>query len=302
MNYLYLLKNTFLFPYVIGITYSQFEQLLPKFSYALRQAEQKKAYEKIRVRDVGAGRKPTLQTDRQKLFFIFFYYKVYPTFRFAQVLFQFAYSNIYLWKEFLEPVLSATLGYQLHLPVVKVRGLTGFWEICPLLREFIADATERHIQRPKNHTQQQFYYSGKKKRHTVKNQILLSPRSRRILSVSATVEGKRHDKKLLEDDGTIYRAPPKAKGLGDSGYAAAGELNGLISFVTPFKKPKGTELTETQKETNHALSSLRVRVEHPLAYLKHFNILAHRFRNKIHKAHTPFVTLAAMYNFSRTYT
>lgn len=301
MQYTYLLKNKLLFPYVVGITYSQFEQLLPKFSYALRIAEQKKAYEIIRVRDVGAGRKATLKTDRQKLFFIFFYYKIYPTFRFAQVLFEFAYSNIYLWKEFLEPVLEATLGYQLKLPQVKVRGITGLLEVCPALREFIADATERPIRRPKDKEKQEFFYSGKKKKHTVKNQLLVHPRTVKILAVSQTVEGKRHDKKLLHDDGTIYRAPPHACGLGDSGYEGTRGLNPLISFVTPFKKPKGDELTEAQKETNHTLSSARVRVEHPLSYLKHFNILSHQFRNRIEKAHTPFVTLAAMYNFSKSY-
>lgn len=78
MQYTYLLKNKFLFPYVVGITHRQFELLLPKFSHALRVAEQKKAYDKVRVRDVGGGRKATLKTDRQKLFFILFYYKVFP--------------------------------------------------------------------------------------------------------------------------------------------------------------------------------------------------------------------------------
>ena len=38
----------------------------------------------------------------------------------------------------------------------------------------------------------------RKKRHTVKNQLVVHPRNTRILTVSLTVEGKRHDKKLLE--------------------------------------------------------------------------------------------------------
>lgn len=301
MHYAYLLKNKFLFPYVVGITYSQFELLLPKFSYALRIAEQKKAYEKMRIRDIGAGRKATLKTDRQKLFFILCYYKVYPTFRFAQVLFEFAYSNIYLWKEFFEPVLFKALGYELELPETQVNGLTGLMTICPALKEFIVDATERPIQRPKNNTMQRTYYSGKKKRHTVKNQLVVHPQNTRILTVSFTVEGKRHDKKLLETDPTLLRAPPNAHGLGDLGYQKATAINPLIRLITPFKKPKGKELTESQKETNKALFSMRVRVEHVISYLKHFNILSHRFRNTIDKADQPFMTLACLYNFTRTY-
>ena len=100
MNYQYLLKHKELFPYIIGITYKQFELLLPKFSHALRRAEHKKAYEKERVRAPGGGRKSKLLTDRQKLFFIFFYYKVYPSFRFAQILFEIDKSNLFYWKDF----------------------------------------------------------------------------------------------------------------------------------------------------------------------------------------------------------
>ena len=68
MNYHYLLNHKDLFPYIIGITYKQFELILHKFSPALRSAEHKKAYAKKRLRIPGGGRKPTLKTDRQKLF------------------------------------------------------------------------------------------------------------------------------------------------------------------------------------------------------------------------------------------
>lgn len=301
MNYIYLLKHQELFPSVIGITHKQFELILPKFSSALRRIEHKKAYEKKRQREVGGGRKSHLQTDRQKLFFILFYYKVYPTFRFAQVIFEFDKCNAQYWKEFLEPVLFEALGYELELPEVRVNGLTGLLTVCPTLKEFIVDATERPVRRPKDPKNQTKYYSGKKKRHTVKNQITINPHKKRILSVSLTVEGKRHDKKLLEDDPTLLRAPPRAKGLGDLGYSGAQEINKLISFIMPIKKSKGTELTDSQKETNKALSSVRVKVEHVISYLKHFNILSHTFRNRIEKADQPFVNIACLYNFTRTH-
>lgn len=308
MNYQYLLEHPDLFPYVIGINHGQFESILPRFSSALRKAEHKKAYEEFeermgreRLQPPGIGRKPTLKTDRQKLFFVLFYYKVYPTFRFAQCIFNFDKRNIQLWKEFLEPVLFEALGYQLELPIVRVNSYSGWMEVCPALREFLVDSTERRIRRPKDSDDQELYYSGKKKCHTVKNQIIVHPRKRRILSVSRTVEGKRSDKKLLEQDQTMSRAPPKAKGLGDLGYQGAGEINPLISFLTPIKKPKNKELSPSDKETNRVISSIRVRVEHPFAYMKHFNILTHPFRNRIPKAHQPFVSIACIYNYTRTH-
>lgn len=301
MNYTYLIKHKHLFPYVIGITYNQFEKILPKFSFALRQAEHKKAYEKMRIRDLGGGRKPTLKTDRQKLFFILLYYKIYPTYRFAQIIFEFEYSNIFYWQKFLEKVLEQALGYELALPAVKVNGLSMLLEVCPLLRNFIVDATERRIQRPKDNKTQALYYSGKKKCHTVKNQILINPYNRRILSASTTVFGTIHDKKLLEEDGTIYRAPPNSHGLGDLGYQGVKEDNPLLRFATPLKRKAKIDLTEAEKATNKALSSVRVRVEHTLSYMKHFSILKNTYRGRERKNNLFFRNIACLYNFSRNY-
>jgi len=303
MNYHYLLNHKDLFPYIIGITYKQFELILHKFSPALRSAEHKKAYAKKRLRIPGGGRKPTLKTDRQKLFFILFYYKVYPTFRFAQCIFHFDKHNCLRWKEFLEPVLFSAMGYELELPTVRIKCFKQWIEICPLLKEHIVDASEREIQRPKDNEKQEHFYSGKKKRHTVKNQIRVNFQTKKILSVSSTVEGRRHDKKLLEDDPLIVKIPPGAVVMGDSGYQGAGDIHPAhwIKFVSPKKRPKGEELTPSDKETNRFISSVRVSVEHPFAYLKHFNILKNTFRNRIEKAHLPFVNLACVYNFTRDY-
>lgn len=300
MSYQYLLKHPQLFPYVIGITYKQFELLLPKFSAALRKAEHKKAYEKERIRVPGGGRKSKLATDRQKLFFILFYYKVYPTLRFAQVIFELDNANVYHWKEFLGSVLFEALGYQLDLPQVRVKSFSGWLLVCPALSEFIVDATERPVRRPKDPKGQKHYYSGKKKRHMVKNQIIVHPKSKRILAVSETVEGKMHDKKLLEKDRTILYAPPGSKGLGDLGYQGGKKINPLVKLITPLKKSSGRRLSKTSKKTNKTISSIRVRAEHSFSYLKHFAILTHQFRNKIEKAHQPMLNIACLYNFTRT--
>lgn len=74
-----------------------------------RKAENIKAYSKKRLREVGGGRKATLKTGSDKLFFILFYYKTYPTFRFASFLYEPDKRNVQLWVRFLAPLL-------LHLP------------------------------------------------------------------------------------------------------------------------------------------------------------------------------------------
>jgi len=303
INYDYLLKHQNLFPSVVGIQYRRFEILLNKFSKELRKAEREKAYSFERSRVIGGGRKvsKSLKSDGKKLFFILFYYKTYPTFVLAQALFELDESNLLRWKVFLEKVLLNSIDYQLKLPELKVRQMSELMLICPNLKQCLIDASERPINRPKNGKKQKRYYSGKKKRHTVKNQILVSPKTKKILHVSKTVEGKKHDKRLAEEDPVWYKFPPGSLCIGDSGYQGLDETNPRVKVVTPKKKPPKRELTQSEKKNNTTISSIRTPVEHPLAWMKHFHILKNQFRGRINQADTPFRTIAALYNFNLAY-
>lgn len=306
--YKYLLKHPELFQYAVGIKFNQLNELLPKFSSTLRQFEHKKAYSKVRLRETGAGRKATLETDTAKLFFILLYYKTYPTFRFASCIFEFDKRNVQLWKNFLAPVLFSALGYELSLKR-RLHRINSFekWILeYPELKEFIVDATERAIQRPKGTKTkpnlQQEYYSGKKKHHTVKNQIIVSPNSKRILAVSDTAKGTIHDKKLFDNDPLFDYVPENSTAMGDLGYQGTENRNLRLKILLPQKKPPGKELTEAEKANNKAISQIRVRVEHPFSYLKHFNILSQRFRGRVTNQENldlPIKTISAIYNFTR---
>jgi len=298
MNYHYLLKHRELFQYAIGITYRQFHEMLPTFSTALRKAEQAKAWRKKRLRIPGGGRKATLRTDEKKLFFILWYYKVYPTFRYAQIECGFDKRNIQLWIRFLQQVLFSALGYELELPKRKIRNRGEWLDVCPQLSEFIVDSTERVIQRPQDKEKQTEYYSGKKKHHTVKNQMIVDPKTKRILAVSDMVEGKRSDKRLFVEDPLYTAIPPGAHGRADKAYVGILE-HPFLTWTIPKKKPRGGELTVEEKEMNKQISKIRIYVEHPNAYMKHFNILSNRFRSRPETAELPLKTIAAIYNFTR---
>lgn len=293
----YLLKHHELFQYAIGISYKQFQELLPKFIRALRKAEYDNAWKRQRMRLPGGGRKATLKTDEEKLFFILWYYKVYPTFRYAQIEYRFDKRNIQLWVRFLEKVLFAALGYELELPKRKIKNREEWLEICPNLADFLVDSTERPIQRPKDREKQKEYYSGKKKHHTVKNQLFVHPWTKKILAVSETVEGKRSDKTLFVEESLYTMIPPGAKGMADKAYI--GIDHPFLTWTIPKKKPKGKELSVEDKENNRQISKIRIYVEHPNAYMKHFNILSHKFRSRIEKTELPLKTIAAIYNFTR---
>jgi hypothetical protein len=57
------------------------------------------------------------------------------------------------------------------------------------------DGTERRLQRPVNIDKQKQKYSGKKKTNTDKNLLLTNENTKKVVYLSPTVEGKKHDKK-----------------------------------------------------------------------------------------------------------
>ncbi|MBK8397108.1 MAG: hypothetical protein IPL26_17980 [Leptospiraceae bacterium] len=64
--------------------------------------------------------------------------------------------------------------------------------------EIFIDGTERPRRRPKNKDIQKENYSGKKKRHTVKN-LVITNRKKEILYLSNTVQGSMHDFVLMKE-------------------------------------------------------------------------------------------------------
>ena len=93
------------------------------------------------------------------------------------------------WVHRLTPILNRALGYEKQLPARKAQDIAQVLQMCPDL-EFIIDGTERPIRRPKDKTKQKEYYSGKKGRHTVKNNVVTERSTKKVRVLSATCEGK----------------------------------------------------------------------------------------------------------------
>jgi len=134
----------------------------------------------------------------------------------------------------------------------------------------IIDCTEQPIQRPSR--KQRCWYSGKKKRHTIKSEITITEQGR-IVGVSKPAPGRVHDLEIRR------RGPPLPKAAhvyADSGYQGLQEDHSGVEI--PYKKTKTRPLTKDERVYNHALSRFRVRVEHAIARLKSFRILSERYR------------------------
>jgi hypothetical protein len=209
-----------------------------------------------------------------KLLFILVYFRVYPVQTVQGFLFGMGQPQANEWIGRLSPVLRAALGYDLQLPQRSPQDIKAVLKACPGLA-FIIDGTERPIRRPTDNTRQEATYSGKKKRNSVKNIVLSDQRTGKIKALGPTVEGKRHDKKLADDQ--RWRFPKGCtlwKDTGFQGYEPSG-----VNTLQPTKKPKGRELSAQQKAENAAISSVRILIEHTLGGVKVFRIVADVYRN-----------------------
>ena len=112
--------------------------------------------------------------------------------------------------------------------------------------------------------------------------------------MSQTYEGKRHDKKIADEENPTYPADIGVyKDTGFQGY----EPEGVKTFQ-PQKKPKGKELTPEQKEQNSLISSIRIVIEHIIAGIKRCRIVKDLFRNTKEKYDDLVMEIAcALHNF-----
>ena len=156
----------------------------------------------------------------------------------------------------------------------------------------IGDVEEQRIERPT--INQEDNYSGKKKDHTEKNQILIDEKSEKILNYYCS-KGTVHDYQMLKNSDVLpFLEERKISGKFDSGYQ--GVQKELTNAVIPFKKSKNHELTEEEKEHNKKLSKERIKVEHVNRKIKIFRIAKERYRNHQNRYELRMNIMCSIYN------
>ena len=138
---------------------------------------------------------------------------------------------------------------------------------------------------------QRKFYSGKKKRHTLKTQVVEEKANRKIICVSCC-EGKKHDYQLFKDSGV--RLNEQTEQIMDSGYQGAQRTHART--VLPQKKPRGGVLAKYQKCLNRQIARQRVLNENVIGSIKRFRILAERYRNRRKRYHLRVTLIAVIYN------
>ena len=154
----------------------------------------------------------------------------------------------------------------------------------------VIDVTETPIERPKKKQKQT--YSGKKKQHTLKCQVIIDRDTLDIICLHFGL-GRTHDFKLFKAAG--IHVHPDTGMLGDSGYQ--GIIRYLSNSYIPKKKPRNGELSEAERDENRTLSKERIYIEHVNRRVKIFRILAQRYRNRRRRYGLRFNIIAALYNY-----
>jgi hypothetical protein len=271
-NYARLSEKPLSFLSLTAYTVAEFQVLLPTFRNAFLRHMEKNTLDakKREKRHFVAYRNSPLPTMEDKLLFILMYLRKATTQDIFGEVFGMPQPVANKWIHILHPVLNQALAELKELPARTSTDLQLSQEAGQV---YFQDGTERTIERPKEAEAQTTFYSGKRKRHTVKNNVLVNASSK-IVMLTGTCEGKKHDKKIADETQlTLPKGSYLYQDTGFQGYSLPD-----VTICQPMKKPRGRELTVAEKENNRQISHIRIQVEHAIGGVKRYRIVKDQLR------------------------
>jgi hypothetical protein len=204
-----------LFKSFTGLEITEFDVISKEIESKYNEHERKRLSNRKRKRDVGAGRPFKLKL-RERLLMLLVYYRLYITFTLSGFLFDLDQSNVYRDISILEPLikLCVPLPKKLYKRSRRARTIDEVEGYFPGFKAFV-DSTEQEIPRPKNKRRRKSYYSGKKKKHTVKTQFMVNSDDT-ILHKTGHDHGRKHDYEIFKNNHPA--TPLQVANLLDLGY------------------------------------------------------------------------------------
>lgn len=266
------------FQSITGITPQQFDFLYNTIKKQYKTAEQNRLSQKKRKRDIGAGH-PFSLTLKDRILMLLMYYRMYTSYSLLEMIFDLDKSNVCRDIRYLEPAVKSSIP----IPAKKYADSKKITTLSELERQFpefqiMIDATEQPIPRPKDRRKRKTHYSGKKKRHTVKNQLTINLKGE-IIHKPPHSPGRHHDYHIFKAKHPIL--PEGLQTFVDLGYQGMKKDYPRYHAVSPHKKRNGEKLTVLQKTFNKIQSKTRIKIEHTISHVKKFRILSDVFRNRL---------------------
>jgi hypothetical protein len=280
-----------------GMTRNEFDNLLVAFRAA--QGRQQRDSQTTRRgqprrRAAGAGH-PHRHDDCHRLLLALVWLRVYPTYELLGFFFGLHKRNAQLNVRAVLAALDTIDDFPFDRPGrdrKKLRSADEVMAAFPAVRVVI-DSKEQRVNRPTGCDAQKPYYSGKKKAHTVKTQVVVDPCGR-IESVGDSVPGgANHDLPLLCGSGVLEQLAQGEAAMVDKGYVGVKNYYPDTPLVIPFKASRNHPLTEEQKAYNREVARYRIVVEHTMAQLNRFTVLRQVFRGQQRGRHGQVVRVVA---------
>ena len=266
-----------------GLTVQEFDNIYDKeISKRYHKHELKRLSKRKdnRERKFGAGR-PFKLDVRDRFLMLLVYYRLYITYTLTGFLFDLDQSNVCRDMQKIERLVRkcVPIPQKIYNITKRLQTPDEVEEYFPGFLSFV-DSTEQQIPRPVDKDRRKSYYSGKKKRHTVKNQLMVNNRGY-ILYKTKHKKGRRHDYNVYKKNHPV--TPPQVVNVIDLGYLGVEKDFPEQLSALPYKKKRNRRVVQEEKEYNKIHSKKRIVIEHTICRLKKYRIQSDIFRNELRK-------------------
>ncbi len=291
-----------LFLSVTGMNFDQFQALLPRFEKVSDKLEKQRKRKVIRTgkkrqRQIGGGAQ-FANSVPDRLLMLLLYYRLYLTQELMTLLFKAEHKSVICcgigqMRPVFESVLPVPEQARRRILSLadkeqkrrkkRISSVEEFRHEYPELT-FIIDGVEQPKRKPKKPEKRKSDYSGKKKRHTLKQLVIGTPTGI-IVDQSPSVGGRPHDFKVFKDDTTArgicqeftaYRVTL----YGDSGFDGMVDLGLPVTVRLNEKARRNHPLSREQKKLNRLRSATRIEIEHTFSRRKKYRIASDIYRNR----------------------
>lgn len=284
LRYQYLSQNKHVFKAMTGLQPVEFDELVQDVLPGYAEAEEKRLSRPDRKRAIGGG--PDFElAARDQILLTVVWLRKYPTSEVLGYLFGTSDTTVGRYISRVLPLLEAAGRDTMRLPDPgrkRRRQLDDLLKETPELAVII-DTFEQAVQRPPKRAEADPYYSGKKKRHTLKSQVAVDEDSGQIVDIAASTPGPTADLTVLKQSGLLDRLPPGVGAIADLAYVGLESLHPSGLGATPRRKPRGQPRPAEDIAFNTAFSRRRIKVEHTIGRVRRYEALNQTDRH--HRTH-----------------
>ena len=146
----------------------------------------------------------------------------------------------------------------------------------------VVDSFEQRVQRPTDQAEADRHYSGKKKAHTLKTQVVVTLGSGNVAEVAPSGPGPCADPTLLRDSGAAQRLPRRHGCWATKPIATRSKRRATPAppkVAIPRRKPRGQPLPPEDLVFNRTFAAARIIVEHTIRDLRIYQALSQQDRH-----------------------